>query len=167
MRRLSLVLAGIAIAMGSQSADAHGTEGQDKKTAKPKAAAVEEKAFGRAGDPRKITRTIEISMTDQLRYDPAEVRVRAGDTVKFVVRNQGKTLHEIVLGTLPELKDHAELMRKFPNMEHDEAHMAHVKAGHKEDLIWQFTKPGEFYFGCLIPGHFEGGMVGKVIVAGK
>jgi uncharacterized cupredoxin-like copper-binding protein len=73
-------------------------------------------------------------------------------------------MHEIVFGTMQELKEHAELMRKNPGMEHDEPYMAHVAPGKAERIVWQFTKPGEFYFGCLIPGHFEAGMVGKVTV---
>jgi uncharacterized cupredoxin-like copper-binding protein len=55
-------------------------------------------------------------------------------------------------------------MRKHPEMEHDEPYMAHVAPGKTERIVWQFTKPGEYYYGCLIPGHFEAGMVGKVIV---
>ena len=55
-------------------------------------------------------------------------------------------------------------MRKFPGMEHHEPHMAHVKAGAKGSVVWQFNRAGEFYCACLIPGHFEAGMVGKVVV---
>jgi len=165
MKTLSIVLAGLVIAAGSMAARAHSTEAHPGKAAKTKAAVVEEKAFGRAGDPRKVTRVIRISMSDQMRYDPSEIRVKAGETVKFVVKNQGRMLHEIVLGTLPELKEHAELMRKHPGMEHNEPHMAHVNAGKAQDLVWQFTKPGEFHFGCLIPGHIEAGMMGRIIVA--
>ncbi len=64
-----------------------------------------------------------------MRFTPAELEVTQGDTVRFVVRNSGKTMHEIVLGTMKELKDHAELMRKHPGMEHDEPYMAHVAPG--------------------------------------
>ena len=165
MKTLSVALAGLVIAATGQAVDAHSTEGHSGKTAMPKAAAMEQKSFGRAGDPKKVTRVIRISMSDQMRYEPSEVRVKTGETVKFVVTNKGKVLHEIVLGTLPELKEHAELMRKHPGMEHDEPHMAHVSAGKAQDLVWEFTKPGEFHFGCLIPGHFEAGMMGKIIVA--
>jgi len=73
-------------------------------------------------------------------------------------------MHEFVLGTLPELREHAELMKKFPNMEHDEPYMAHVPPGKTETIVWQFSKDGEFHFGCLLPGHFEAGMVGKINV---
>ena len=70
----------------------------------------------------------------------------------------------MVIGTADELKKHAEQMRKFPEMEHEEAYMAHVKPGKSGEIVWQFTKAGEFQFACLIPGHFEAGMVGKVTV---
>ncbi|MDW8468952.1 MAG: plastocyanin/azurin family copper-binding protein [Burkholderiales bacterium] len=73
-------------------------------------------------------------------------------------------MHEMVLGTLEELKAHAELMRKHPAMEHDEPWMAHVAPGKSATLHWQFTRAGEFHYGCLIPGHFEAGMVGRITV---
>ena len=166
--RSSLISAiAVAIAATSLAALGHGTEDHGKKPAKAKAAKAEETSFGRAGDPRKVDRTIPISMSDQMRYDPSLIQVKVGETIRFVVANNGKVLHEIVLGTDKDLREHAELMRKFPDMEHDEPHMAHVKAGAREDLVWQFTKPGEFTFACLIPGHFEAGMVGKVVVAAR
>jgi uncharacterized cupredoxin-like copper-binding protein len=69
-----------------------------------------------------------------------------------------------VIGTMKELKAHADMMKKHPGMVHDEPYMAHVKPGATEQMVWQFTKPGEFYYGCLVPGHFEAGMVGKITV---
>jgi len=84
--------------------------------------------------------------------------------VRFVVANKGKLMHEMVIGTMDELKKHGELMKKHPTMEHDEPYMSHVAPGKKEDLVWQFTKAGEFYYACLIPGHFEAGMIGKIKV---
>jgi uncharacterized cupredoxin-like copper-binding protein len=162
-----LAIAG-CLAAGGHAA-AHGTaEGKEGATKhKAHATKVEQTPFGREGNPAKVTRTIPISMSDQMRYEPSEIRVKAGETVKLVVANKGQVLHEIVLGTMADLKEHSELMKKFPGMEHDQPNMAHVKVGAKEDLVWEFNKPGEFYFACLIPGHFEAGMVGKVIVASK
>lgn len=125
---------------------------------------IEEKPFGRQGDPKKATRTIKIDMADTMRYSPAEISVKQGETVRFEAKNSGKLMHEIVLGTMKDLKEHAELMKKHPGMEHEEPYMAHVAPGKTERVVWQFTKPGEFYYACLIPGHFEAGMVGKVIV---
>ena len=146
-------------------AAAHGTEGHHAP--RKAAAEAEQKPFGRAGDPAKVQRTIAIGMSDAMRYEPSEIRVKRGETVKLVAANHGQVLHEIVLGTMDELKEHAALMRKFPEMEHDEPNMAHVKPGAREDLVWQFNRPGEFYFACLIPGHFEAGMVGKIVVTSR
>ena len=126
-----------------------------------------ETEFGRTGDPRKVTRTVRIDMADTMRFTPAELVVKQGDTVKFVVKNSGRQMHEMVLGSMKELKEHAELMRKHPGMEHDEPYMAHVPPGKTTEIVWQFTKPGEFHYGCLIPGHLEAGMVGRIKVVTK
>lgn len=128
------------------------------------ASKVEATPFGQQGDPRKVTRVIKVEMADSMRFTPAEITVTRGQTVKLVAANKGQVLHEMVLGTPEELKQHAEMMKKFPGMEHDEPHMAHVKPGRSGEIVWQFTQPGEFQFACLIPGHFEAGMVGKVTV---
>lgn len=103
-------------------------------------------------------------MSDRLRFTPAEISVRKGEVVRLVVRNSGKLEHEFVLGTLPELKEHAQLMQKHAGMEHDAPHMAHVAPGKLGSIAWQFTEPGEFYYGCLVPGHFEAGMLGRIVV---
>lgn len=143
-----------AIAHGEQP---HAATGIDYSKA-------DEMPFGRAADPKKAKRTIKVEMNDQMRFVPAEITVKRGETVRFVPANKGQVMHEMVLGTMDDLKQHAEMMRKHPEMEHDEAHMAHVPPGKSGEMGWQFTKAGEFYYGCLIPGHFEAGMVGKVIV---
>lgn len=137
--------------------------GEGKKDPKRKIS-TEEHAFGREGDPKKATRAINVDMSDQMRFTPAHITVKRGDTVRFVVKNAGKVMHEMVIGTMQELKAHAELMKKHPDMEHDEPYMAHVKPGKSSEMVWQFTKAGEFYYGCLMPGHFEAGMIGKIIV---
>jgi uncharacterized cupredoxin-like copper-binding protein len=103
-------------------------------------------------------------MADTMRFSPMEISVKRGETVRLVAKNTGKVMHEMVLGTMQELKEHSELMRKHPGMEHDEPHMAHVKPGKSAPVVWEFTKAGEFYYGCLMPGHFEAGMVGKITV---
>ena len=141
---------------------AHGDAKHEKKAAKT--ISTEEREFGREGDPAKASRTVRIDMSDKMRFTPASLAIKQGETVKFIVRNSGKTMHEMVIGTAKELKDHAEMMKKHPTMEHDEPYMAHVPPGKTEIIIWQFTKAGEFNFGCLIPGHFEAGMVGRLTV---
>ena len=125
---------------------------------------AEQMPFGVAADPKKAARTMHIEMADTLRFTPSEVIVKRGETVRFVVTNKGKLMHEMVLGTMDDLKKHSELMRKHPGMEHDEPYMAHVAPSKTGEMGWRFSKAGTFYFGCLVPGHFEAGMIGKVVV---
>ncbi|MBX3619879.1 MAG: cupredoxin family protein [Rhizobacter sp.] len=158
---------GLALALATTLGSAAVAHGDDTHPAAPHrydATQVEEHAFGHEGDPKKVTRVIKIDMSDAFRFTPADLVVRRGQTVKFVVRNRGRQLHEMVLGTPEELKAHAELMKKFPGMEHADANMAHVKPGARGEIVWQFTQAGEYQFACLIPGHFEAGMIGKVVV---
>lgn len=152
------------ICAAAPAALAHGGASEGAQAARKAPQAAEDKSFGRPGDPGKAVRTIHIDMNDEMEYLPNGLRLKAGDTVRFVVRNSGKAMHELVLGTMEGLKAHAELMRKFPDMEHDEPHMVHVKPGRTETIVWQFTNPGAFYYGCLVPGHFEAGMIGIVRV---
>lgn len=161
MKTRSAFIAALIMAV-TPAAWAHG-DAKHPAVAK-KALSAEEKSFGREGDPGKVTRTINVDMSDKMRFTPDTLTIKQGETIKFVVRNSGKTMHEFVLGTMSELKEHSALMQKFPGMEHSEPYMAHVAPGKTETIAWQFTKAGNFNFGCLIPGHFEAGMVGKVAV---
>jgi uncharacterized cupredoxin-like copper-binding protein len=161
--KVTLHLAAMALALSASVALAHGDE-DHAAPRKYDASKVEPTDFGQEGNPKKVTRTIKVDMADNMRFTPADITVKRGETIKFVVHNGGKVLHEMVLGTKEALREHAELMKKFPEMEHADANMAHVKPGKAAEIVWQFTKAGEFQFACLQPGHFEAGMVGKVTV---
>ena len=160
--KIATLVALISALLFSGTAAAHGTASH--KTGEKRPISTEEKDFGRAGDPKKVTRTISVDMSDTMRFSPGTIDVKRGDVVRFRVKNSGDVMHEMVLGTMQELKEHAKLMKKHPGMAHDEPYMAHVAPGNTETIVWRFTKPGEFYFGCLVPGHFEAGMIGKVVV---
>jgi uncharacterized cupredoxin-like copper-binding protein len=103
-------------------------------------------------------------MSDDMKFTPAKINVKRGETIRFVVRNAGQIKHEMVIGSMAELKEHAEMMRTMPGMEHAEPNMVTLDPGKTGELIWQFTKAGTFDFACLQPGHFEAGMMGKVSV---
>jgi uncharacterized cupredoxin-like copper-binding protein len=124
----------------------------------------EQKAWGIAGDAKQAKRTVVVTMTDDMRFKPDRIKIKQGETVRFVVKNAGKMMHEMVIGTRQELDEHAALMLKFPNMEHDEPYMAHVDAGQQAEIVWHFNRPGEFEFACLIAGHYQAGMLGKILV---
>ncbi len=126
--------------------------------------AKEQKDWGIGGDAKAVTRTIEITMLDTMRFIPNEITVKQGEIVRLTVKNVGKVMHELVIGTKQELDTHAEMMKKHPGMEHDEPYMAHVSPGKTADIIWNFNRAGQFDFACLLPGHYDAGMVGKITV---
>ena len=153
----------VAVAGGYLGAAfAHG-EGMSAKK-EVRSLSAREFSFGREGDAKKATRIVSVGMADSMRFTPSSLTVKRGETIKFVVRNNGKVKHEMVIGTMKDLKEHAEMMKKHPGMEHDDPYMAHVAPGRTETIIWQFTREGTYYYGCLEPGHFETGMIGKVEV---
>lgn len=156
---LCAIAASLLAAAGA--AQAHGDQTHATKVAPVK---MEQKPWGIAGDAKSVVRTIEIRMTDQMRFTPDRIDVQQGETIRLVHKNGGRIMHEFVLGTKKDLDEHAELMKKFPGMEHDEPYMAHVGPNKTGEVIWTFNRAGEFDFACLIPGHYEAGMVGKIKV---
>ena len=122
-------------------------------------------AIGKPGVASRASRTVKVDMSDAMRFTPSNIAVKQGETIRFVVRNSGKLVHEMVLGSEKELKEHYELMKKNPEMEHADANMVTVAPGKSGEIIWQFTKAGKVDFACLQPGHFDAGMKGLVNVA--
>ena len=161
MKAIKTLLLAAALAT-SGLALAHTDQPHAKKTGP---VTKEQKDWGIGGDAKAAKRTIEIGMSDSMRFTPDRITVRKGETVKFVLRNSGKLMHEFVIGTKKENDEHAALMVKFPTMEHDEPYMAHVAPGKAGEIIWTFNKAGDFDFACLIAGHYQAGMVGKIVVA--
>jgi len=121
-------------------------------------------AAGQPGEQAKVSRTIEVTMDDNMRFNPGLITVKAGETIRFFVKNVGKTQHEMVIGTADELKEHAEMMRKMPGMQHAEPNMVTLAPGKRGGVVWQFSKAGQVDFACLIPGHMEAGMKGLITV---
>lgn len=163
---LGLIAAGIfpvmALAAGNHDMKGHDMKGHDMSGMHKE---EHSSAIGKPGNPAQVTRTVEVVMDDNMRFTPASINVKAGETIRFFVKNTGKLQHEMVLGELKELKAHAEMMRSMPNMQHDEPNMINLKPGQRGGIVWQFTQAGMVDFACTIPGHMESGMVGKVAVA--
>ncbi len=127
-------------------------------------AASLQQPWGIAGDPEKANRMIVVRMNDAMRFTPDGITVREGETVRFIVHNDGSVLHEMVIGTRETLDEHAAMMAKHPGMEHDEPWMTHVAPGDDAEMTWTFNRTGRFEFACLIPGHYQAGMVGAIVV---
>ena len=139
--------------------------GDEKHPAKAGPVKKEQKDWGIAGDAGQAKRRIDIGMSDTMRFTPDRIAVKLGETVRFVHRNNGKLMHEFVIGTQAENEKHAALMLKFPNMEHDEPYMAHVPPGKTGQIVWTFNRAGQFEFACLIAGHYQAGMIGTITVS--
>lgn len=159
-RRMRTVLIATLTTAVAACAQAHGPGSHGSGAAVVK----EQKPWGIAGEAQAVVRTAEVRMTDDMRFTPDRIEVRQGETLRLVIVNRGKMLHELVIGSKAELDAHAELMLKFPGMAHDEPYMAHVDAGQRGEIVWHFNRAGHFEFACLIAGHYQAGMVGKIIV---
>ena len=159
-RRVAALAAVAALCMSTASAheDKHGASASHLSTAQAK-------SFGQPGIGKNVTRTIAITLSDGMRFNPAKLAVKQGETIRLRITNIGKIPHEFVLGTRDELAEHAQMMRQMPGMTHNDASSVQVAPGKTTDVVWQFSEAGNFLFACLIPGHREAGMEGSVTVA--
>ena len=125
-------------------------------------------AAGDPGDPKKPTsRTIEIVAREgdgRMSYTPEKIEVRRGEQIRFVIRNEGELAHEFLLDSFEGNAKHKIQMEKNPTMEHDEPNGTRLETKKTGEILWVFDKVGTFEFACLIPGHYEAGMHGKVVV---
>jgi uncharacterized cupredoxin-like copper-binding protein len=122
---------------------------------------------GEPGNPKRPARVVQITMKEEdgkMLFIPDRLEVKKGEQIRFVLRNNGELAHEFMLASREENDKHAELMKKYPDMEHDDPNGKTLQPKKSTDLVWKFSKAGEFEFACLIPGHREAGMHGKVIV---
>lgn len=124
-------------------------------------------AAGEPGDPKKPFRVVEITMTDgpgTMSYSPDKIDVRKGEQIKFVLKNTGHLAHEFLLDSFENNAKHKIEMAKNPEMEHDEPNGKRLEPKKADEVLWRFTKGGTFEFACLIPGHYETGMKGVIVV---
>lgn len=139
---------------------------QDPPRQSPSAAtrtvAAHEKPFGREGDPRKVARTIRIEIADAPHFSPSEVRVKRGQTVRFVVSNTGHSPHRFALGTHEGLK--AQVARIRNGADRAQHPGFEVRPGQAVRFVWHFTRSGEFHYASLMPDQFDAGAVGTIIV---
>ena len=147
---LVLTAAGSAVPLAANAHDAHSHY-----------------SAGAPGDPKKPARTVKVTMIEQgkkMLFEPAVIEVKRGEQIRFTLMNDGTEDHEFILATPKENRKHAAEMKKFPEMEHDDPNAKRLSPFNTADILWKFTKRGEFEYACLIPGHLEAGMLGKVIV---
>ena len=122
---------------------------------------------GEPGDAKKPARVIQVTMNEasgKMMFIPERVEIKRGEQIKFILRNNGELDHEFVLATTDENLKHAEEMKKNPEMEHDDPNAKRIVPKKTGEIVWRFSKAGQFEYGCLIPGHREAGMTGTIIV---
>ncbi|HEX6000413.1 MAG TPA: cupredoxin family protein [Hyphomicrobiaceae bacterium] len=122
---------------------------------------------GEPGDAAKPFRTIEIVMKEgdgSMSFAPDRVEARKGEQIKFVIRNEGQLEHELLIDSFAKNQEHKAEMEKHPDMDHDEPNGTRLKPAARKELIWRFARAGTFEFACLIPGHYEAGMKGVIVV---
>ena len=127
----------------------------------------EERVFGKPGDLKKPYRIVQIVMREddgKMLFQPNRIEVKVGEQIRLMMRNNGELEHEMVLATLEDNLKHMKEMEKNPDMEHDDPNAKRLKSKKTAEILWQFTKAGEFDFSCLIPGHRQSGMFGTVVV---
>ena len=131
----------------------------------------DEMMVGQPGDASEVDRTINIVMREtddgDMLFEPNSLSIKAGETIRFHVVNKGELEHEFVLDHHEKMMEHKALMEKFPEMEHDDPNAIRLQENRDGDVVWKFTKAGDFEFGCLIPGHYEAGMKGSITVAAQ
>ena len=126
---------------------------------------------GVPGQVNDVQRTISVRMLETadggMVFDPAIIEVDAGETLRLSFKNDGQMQHEFILGTPEELASHAAMVREMPDMAHHDPNTIRLQPGKFGEILWKFGRATEPVFACLIPGHFEAGMHGRVVVKAR
>ncbi|MEE4380331.1 MAG: plastocyanin/azurin family copper-binding protein [Candidatus Competibacteraceae bacterium] len=144
--------------------------------------------IGKPGQASAAQRTMEVVL-GEMYFKPNNLSVKAEETIRFVVKNEGQLLHEFNIGTpamhalhrqeMVEMMKHGMMTATGINqqmmmhvgrsgmkhMEHDDPNSVLVEPGQTEELVWTFSHAGALEFACNMPGHSEAGMVGKLTVS--
>jgi uncharacterized cupredoxin-like copper-binding protein len=111
-----------------------------------------------------ITRTMTVTLSDDMRFTPANWQATSGETVRIQLVNAGKVRHEFIIGTEAELQAHAQEMKKANANHHHASNAVSVGAGAKGELVWTFADAGVLHIACFEPGHYDAGMRGTISV---
>ncbi|MDF0732421.1 cupredoxin family protein [Pseudomonas entomophila] len=135
-------------------------------------------AFGEPAPASKATRSVDVVLKD-IAFEPKSLKVKAGETIRFVIVNQGQLAHEFNLGEKAMHVEHQKEMAAMQGMDHasmvgmDHGQMGHghaagntvlVQPGQRADLTWTFRKSAPIEFACNVPGHYQAGMVGDLTI---
>ena len=143
--------------------------------------------IGQPGEPSEADRTVQVTMYDNY-YEPEQIQVSEGETVRFVVTNAGDLVHEFNIGTAAMHSQHQEEMMMMVDhgvingdhidhemmkmdmgdgqtMEHNDPNSVLLEPGHSGEIVWTFASDADLEFACNVPGHYEAGMMGDIEIA--
>lgn len=123
--------------------------------------------FGSPAKPAEATRTVKVELTDDMKIRHEPLAIKQGETINFVVTNTAKVKHEFSIGDTAAQRAHAAMMKKMPDMQHDNDPAAvTLNPGETKELAWKFDKPvpGDVVFACHVAGHYDAGMLSRVKV---
>ena len=128
----------------------------------------DEMAVGTPGKAADVDRTVEVTMVEtedaEMLFETDDMTFEKDETIRFVITNTGDLEHEFVLDTSGEIEEHKAVMEEFPDMEHDDPNALRLEPGETGEIVWTFANDGAFEYACLIPGHYESGMHGPLVV---
>ena len=140
--------------------------------------------IGEKGDPAEVSKVIVIKMYDNY-YEPNKLEIEKNQTVKFIVYNYGKLVHEFNIATkVMHLKHQAEMMKMVENeillvnridkkkmkelakkdhsMSHSHSNSLLLEPNQSGEIIWKFNTNIDIEIACNVPGHYEAGMITKI-----
>jgi len=140
--------------------------------------------IGEKGKLSEVNRVIEVKMYDNF-YEPNEIKIKKGETIKFKVYNFGELVHEFNIATKkmhlkhqPEMmkiveneilladkidkKKMKEMAKKDHSMSHSHANSVLLEPNEDGEIIWKFNTEAKLEAACNIPGHYEIGMIAKI-----
>lgn len=124
-------------------------------------------AWGEPAEASQADRVVEVTMLDTLAFEPASIEVKVGETITFKLVNAGKIQHDFTLGDEETQDEHdADMASGMTGMGQEEPNAMTLDPGATGEMTWRFTAPASILFGCHIPGHYAGGMVGTMMIAG-
>lgn len=175
-------------AVPSYAAGSHGGGHAEEKAghADEKGEHGHQLGFGAPGKASDVTRTINITLKENF-FEPESIDVKADETIRFKIINEGELVHEFNIGTATTHAGHQkEMMTMMEHgvleadrinhdmmkmdmgggrtMEHNDPNSVLLEPGKSGEVIWKFSKAMELEFACNVPGHYEAGMVGKMHV---
>ncbi|PHS78938.1 MAG: copper-binding protein [Rhodospirillaceae bacterium] len=129
--------------------------------------AEEELTFGEPAMASQVDRTITVTLED-IAYDLKHLDIKNGETIRFIIANKDEVEHEFTLGTAEnQALDRAKMAQQAEmgmSMEMHEPNSISVADLQTKELIWKFKGPEKIEFACNVPGHYEAGMKGDIVI---